>query len=146
MNNHFAEVNNVGTQELLPGQFMKKKSMIDNQMNNVNVLDGRNYEYPKSIKVEVFDPLGRSSVVEENLKLVFRKLNSKGVSCNFSVGSSQNKMFMDQINEMVLFVNDKHALTNKDRFRLDRNNTDADLEAIAEFFLRTFDVACFYRF
>lgn len=133
MSNYFNVINTNG---MLPG-------IIDNQM--TTVINGRNYEYPKSVKVDIFDPLGRASVIEENLKLVFRKLNIKGVNCLFSVVSSQNTMYMDQINELVLYINERHALTNKERFRLDRNNTDADLEVIADFFIRTLDVACFYK-
>lgn len=141
MSNHFAEVTNNGPQGLLPGQIMKKKSLIDNQI----VIDGRNFEYVKSIKIDIFDPLGRASVVEENLRQVYRKLNNRGVGCAFSISSSQNKSYMDQINELVLYVNDRHALTNKDRFRLDRGLSDSELDVVADFFLRFLEVACYYK-
>lgn len=130
------------------GLIMKKKSIIENNV----VLDGRifdtgrNVELVKTLRVDIYDPLGRASLIEENLKAVFRKLNSRGISCFFSVGSSDNRLYKDQYNELILHVNDTHALTNKDRFKLDRPISDAELDVVAEFFLRTLEVACFYKF
>ncbi len=114
-------------------------------INPVGMIDPRNFESPRSIKVDIFDPLGRASMIEENLRAVFRKLNVKGVSCLFSIGLSQNKMYMDSFNDIILFVNDKYALTNKDRFRLDRPLNDSDLEGVADFFAATLETACSYR-
>ncbi len=126
-------------------QLMKKKSVVDTVFERT-VVDQRGLENPRSIKIDVYDPLGRASLIEENLRSVFRKLNGRGLSCHLSVGTATNKMYMDNFNDLILHVNERYALTNKDRFRLDRPNSDADLEDIAGFLLATFETACNYRF
>ena len=143
-------------------QLMKKRSLVDSTtvdytQHQTGLLDGRiivdpkiqifdgRVESPRSIKIDIFDPLGRAGLIEENLRAVFRKFNSKGSSCFFSVGSSQNKMYMDSFQDLILFVNEKYALTNKDRFKLDRPNSDGDIADIADFLAATLETACFYK-
>jgi len=101
-----------------------------------------------TINLKAFDSSFNPNVAE-NLENVCRKLNlmtnlTKGV--RFVNGGVQNKKYMNEVPEFVLFVNDNFILTNEThpKFKLDRSNrSEAELEEVARYVLRSIESGCY---
>ncbi len=154
--NHFHEVNHYDPARLLPGQMIRMPDdhyeparIVKNDFPLIenNVFPNNPSMHPTTVKFEVFDPSGRNSIIEENLKHVCSILDKKVRNSNFVVvsGSTGPRRYMDQVNELVLLVNNI-ALVNDDRFRLDSINYRSHADETAEFILRSLEAACNYRF
>jgi len=136
---------------ILPPQGGPRATGLDLNYNPVPILPPQveipkpNIEYPKSVKFDIFDPAsGRTGLIEENLRNACKRLNRS--NCSFSVGFVQTKMYYDQIPDLVLVVNEKFALINKQRFNLDRPLSEPELQALCETLMKSLETACFYRF
>jgi len=153
---HFHQVDQIGPEGLLPGQiYVRNPTILSSQVvstpqrltyNENVVVPNQGYEYPTSVKFDIYDPSGRGSILEQNLRGVCAVLSSMNRRCSFTVGTSTNKKYMDNFEDLIILVNDKFALTNEHRFKLDRSSTADNNEEIAQLLSKTLEVACNYKF
>lgn len=97
-----------------------------------------------SITVAVYD-LGQNNIIAENLEKLVRKLNSLNLQggVRFASNGYRNNFYMQEIQEFVVVINDKHILTNEGRFKLNKvYNNENDLEDLARYFLKCLEVGC----
>jgi len=97
-----------------------------------------------SNQIAIYD-ITRDNLIAENLEKLVRKINSFNLQggCRFTSAGYKNQFYINEIQEFVVVVNDKHILTNEGKFKLNRvYNNEAELEDLARYFLKCLEVGC----
>jgi hypothetical protein len=95
-----------------------------------------------TVSLQIFDAK-TNPTVNDNLEVLVRKLNSMNLGARFVSKGYQSKYYLQEIQEFVLLVSDKHILTNENKFKLAKTfSSDTEFEDVARYFLKCLEVGC----